>query len=136
MRSFLQVEGVIENKYVANTLIKSRLMILLTEIIGVISYICAHVEGLDHSHNRFFLSTVSQVDAHPDFQICRVWRRQHDVRHPYLLSVVPLHPARKDRFHSHRRHETAYRGIPPLFFCVVSGGLPVEQVHCISRFHP
>ena len=33
MRSFLQVEGVIGNKYVANTLIKSALMILLTKII-------------------------------------------------------------------------------------------------------
>jgi hypothetical protein len=36
MRSFLQVEGVIGNKYVLNTLIKSRLMFLLTKIIQLI----------------------------------------------------------------------------------------------------
>jgi len=36
MRSFLQVEGVIENKYVLNTLINSRLRLLLTKIIEVI----------------------------------------------------------------------------------------------------
>lgn len=37
MHSFLQVEGVIGNKYVANRLIYNSLKLLLTEIIQVIS---------------------------------------------------------------------------------------------------
>ena len=37
MRSFLQVEGIIGNKYVANSLIYNSLKLLLTKIIQVIS---------------------------------------------------------------------------------------------------
>jgi len=48
MRSFLQVEGVIGNKYVSNTLINNGLRILLTKIIAGIHYFCAHAEGMDH----------------------------------------------------------------------------------------
>ena len=37
MRSSLQVEGVTVNKYVVNTLIKSRLRVLLTKVMDSIS---------------------------------------------------------------------------------------------------
>ena len=51
MRSFLQVEGVIVNKYVSNTYTMLSLKFLLTKIIGAISYFCGHVERMDNCCN-------------------------------------------------------------------------------------
>jgi hypothetical protein len=56
MRSFLQVEGVIGNKYVLFTSIKSRLIILLTEIIGkAVWKLTALFLASPHSHIHLLL---------------------------------------------------------------------------------